>query len=745
MGGILTSIATVFSVISGINSIKSDLDTSNQLLLNVIASRLKTDVNHTFLPNAVGILDSFPDRILFENITRPFAVLNQDLRIGIKHLCLKIPPSQRISYEESMKLQYPELDFNVFDLDTYGNRSIPNKTSEVWVSTHTSPPPILRPLGMNWYTIIPDLINEMQDVGHPIVSDLIFLPPLVENTMKRTALIFIKPIYSHSIVIGFILDLVNIGTVIRDIIYKITENVFSVMIFKVNREGELDPIFDLTKDPELDNFVTRVVSFEDALDRGQLSISSNIVIGDVTFFSVISTNEKVSMYNFILPISLGIICMCTLLLFIRSREKESIHDKSIGKLKLEEIDRKCEFLAEMTHELRTPLNGILGMTDMINLNEIDSETAECVLHIRMGGNMLKGIINNLLEFSKVEAGKLNCISHSQEIRENIATTCGLVVASYMKPRTSAETVELILNIDETVPLSLYLDHARMTQVLINLVNNSSKFTDEGKIFVHVRASRITHEDNVDIPSYLNTSVPEDVLMIHMSVADTGIGMSGESMERLFRAFSQVHIDRQVGGSGLGLVVCKKVCQLMGGTITCESTIDKGSTFYSSFIARRSDSYHRVTPPFNRRWDMTETMSKNITGTNSNCSTGISILIVDDVYLNRRLISKKLEKRGITAVECSNGKEALESTRETKFDLIFMDYHMPVMSGPSAVRILREETSNMNQNTEVIALTGTDTEFTRKEIKDSGINSILQKPFDLKELEWIINRLKDKSL
>ena len=358
---------------------------------------------------------------------------------------------------------------------------------------------------------------------------------------------------------------------------------------------------------------------------------------------------------------------------------------------------KSEFLAMMSHEIRTPMNGILGMAQLINSTPLTTEQKEYIEMIIGSGDTLVKVINDILDFSKIEFGKFKLDIHPFDLYKAIETVVKIVSFD-----TKNKKLPLHLEISDLVPREILSDENRLKQILLNILNNAVKFTERGGVKLKVRLLRISMEH----------------CRILFKVIDTGIGIPKEKQSLLFASFSQVDISnrRKYGGTGLGLVISKKLCELMDGSISVKSKSNWGTVF--SFSIKASIQLDSMS---------IEKILHNPLKPLSIDQTSLEVLIVEDNFVNQKLLSKLLKKLNILSVIANNGKEAIEILTKKKFPLIFMDIQMPELDGIETTKIIREE---MKDNTTIIiALTANAMSGDREKYLIAGMNDYISKPID----------------
>ncbi|MCL6705680.1 ATP-binding protein [Pseudomonas sp. R2.Fl] len=364
---------------------------------------------------------------------------------------------------------------------------------------------------------------------------------------------------------------------------------------------------------------------------------------------------------------------------------------------------KSQFMATMGHEIRTPLNAILGMAELLQLSRLPEDAATSVKAIRSSGEALLEVINEILDYSKIEHGNLELEERAVDIRNLSESTVGII-----RGRADEHGNTVVLDIPESLHARyVRTDPTRLRQVLLNLLSNAVKFTSKGTVTLRLREF---YRDNA--------------LMLRFEVEDTGIGIDEAGVGKLFKPFSQVDasISRKYGGTGLGLTICKQIVDKLGGELGMSSTVGVGSIFWFELA---------VTPTVREEVRHQTRVSELLVDL-----PRLRILLVEDNAVNQQVATRFLESLGQDVTVAADGLEALDRTAREQFDLIFMDMQMPVMDGIEATRRILER-GGPSAETPIVAMTANASDDDRRRCTEAGMVGFESKPVTMERLRAVI--------
>ena len=374
---------------------------------------------------------------------------------------------------------------------------------------------------------------------------------------------------------------------------------------------------------------------------------------------------------------------------------------------------KAIFLATMSHELRTPMNGVLGCTQLLQDTTLTDPQRQLLETMHRSAESLLTLVNDILDFSKIEAGKMSLEVADVELHSLIADVITLTSEAAKKKGLLVQ-----VQVAPDIPAVLRGDPVRLRQILFNLVGNAVKFTERGGIHISVKT----------MPSNQDNS---DAVVLQWTVKDTGIGITAEQQTRLFGAYAQAEEStaRRYGGTGLGLMICCQLVELMGGAMMVESTPGKGSsfTYFTSLLPaiQRTTSAQAVKPAIASMTDRT---------------TPLRILVVDDNEINQVVACKFLQKLGCQVEVARNGREAVNSIAHATYDAVLMDCEMPDMNGYEATQEIRRQEQDTTRHLPIIALTGHASSEDEQKCRQAGMDDVVTKPMTLPTLREKLERL-----
>lgn len=389
--------------------------------------------------------------------------------------------------------------------------------------------------------------------------------------------------------------------------------------------------------------------------------------------------------------------------------KERTKELELAKEKAEKNEKvKSEFLANMSHEIRTPLNGVSGMVDyLLQTQGLSEEHKDGLETIKSASSALLTVINDILDYSKLESGKYQIEIKSLDLRQ-----LARQISNLFSSKIDSHNIEFKIHISENVPTSILSDESRIRQIISNLLSNAIKFTKEGYIHLNIIAEETSkNRTNISI-----------------SIVDSGIGISEDTQQKLFSAFTQADssTQRKFGGTGLGLSISKSLAILLGGDIELSSEVGKGSNFTFKFECEKG----------NEILSIIEDEDSKLNSAYSKVYP-LSILLAEDNKINQKIASKFLGKMGYEFDIANNGQEAVNAVKQKHYDLILMDIQMPILDGISATKEIRKFASE--QTTQIVALTANAFQDDTDACFEAGMNGFIPKPIEIKVLKEELKR------
>ncbi|MCI7790132.1 MAG: response regulator, partial [Lachnospiraceae bacterium] len=381
---------------------------------------------------------------------------------------------------------------------------------------------------------------------------------------------------------------------------------------------------------------------------------------------------------------------------------------------------KTDFLSRVSHDIRTPINSISGMNEMILRECKDKKIMEYAYQISESAEMLLNLINNVLDFTKIEAGKMTLVNREYDTRKMLE---GIV--DIISIQASKKKIDFVYHISSDLPAKLYGDDVRISQIIMNLLSNAIKYTSEGSVTLTVKK---VHDG-------------EGSAEIFVSVKDTGMGIKEEDLSKLFNAFERFEEvkNHSIQGSGLGLNIVSYFLQMMNSNLEVDSEYGKGSDF--SFVITQTIVDETPIETFDSKVQNNENYEYQALFT----APDAKILVVDDNEINRFVFVSLLSATKVQVDEAESGIKCLEMTKKEKYHMIFMDHMMPEMDGIETFHKIKEDENNLCRDIPIVALTANAIEGARQMYLDEGFNAYLAKPFDPEEVETLIRDSLPKEL
>ena len=411
---------------------------------------------------------------------------------------------------------------------------------------------------------------------------------------------------------------------------------------------------------------------------------------------------------------------CFIGILMKSQARTYERERQIAEQQKREVEQmarsKDTFFANMSHEIRTPINTIIGLNEMILREDISDEIAENAINIQNASKMLLTTINDILDLSKLESGKMDIVPTQYEISSMFSDLVNLVWI-----RAHQKDLEFKVDIDPEIPSMLYGDEVRIKQVVTNLLTNAVKYTETGSVTLTAKCERIA----------------ADQILLRISVQDTGMGIRKESLDDLFNSFKRVDEteNRNIEGTGLGLSISKQLMDMMGGKLTVDSVYHQGSTFTIELKQRIVN----VRPIGSINFAAQKQLSQRTRYQQTFIAPDARILVVDDNAMNLMVAVKLLRDTKVQVDTAESGKDALKKTAEVAYHLILMDHMMPEMDGIEAVHIIRNECGENGRRPIIIALTANAMEGVRETFLENGFQDFITKPLDRRSLHTALLR------
>lgn len=447
-----------------------------------------------------------------------------------------------------------------------------------------------------------------------------------------------------------------------------------------------------------------------------LSAAADFTAYIVTYFFPEAVPQAPSRFYSFADSGITLLCIsCFIGLLLKLQAATYEREKALAEQQKEEIEQiahsKDAFFANMSHEIRTPINTIIGLNEMILREDISDEIAENAINIQNASKMLLTTINDILDLSKLESGKLEIVPVQYEVSSMFSDLVNLIWV-----RANQKELEFRVDIDSEIPSMLYGDEVRIKQILTNILTNAVKYTETGSVTLSAKGER---------------TAPDEILL-RISVKDTGKGIRKENLSDLFSSFKRVdeRENRNIEGTGLGLNISKQLAEMMGGMISVDSVYHKGSVFTVELHQRIVNAQPIGIIDFAAQ----KQLSQRAEYRQSFMAPDARVLVVDDNSMNRMVAVKLLRDTKVIVDTAESGKECLKKTAENQYHVILMDHMMPDMDGEQTMKAVREQTKGFCQKTPIIALTANVMANADAIYRNMGFDAYLAKPINAMLLE-----------
>ena len=474
--------------------------------------------------------------------------------------------------------------------------------------------------------------------------------------------------------------------------------------------------FTCGKTASLDQFISYILGFIDSGSEGRKWLLEHFDVTNNRKINGELKNYKVECHNIYDEINIYVGCCINV---SDNTQLKKYYEMEVNIAK-NASKAKTDFLSRVSHDIRTPINSISGMNEMILRECKDKKIMEYAYQISESAEMLINLVNNVLDFTKIESGKMTLVNREYDTRKMLEGIIDIISIQAGKKK-----IDFVYNISSDLPAKLYGDDVRISQIIMNLLSNAIKYTSEGSVTLTVKK---VHDG-------------EESAEIFVSVKDTGMGIKKEDLSKLFNAFERFEEvkNHSIQGSGLGLNIVSYFLQMMNSNLEVDSEYGKGSDF--SFVITQTIVDETPIKTFDNKVQNNEDYEYHALFT----APDAKILVVDDNEINRFVFVSLLSATKVQVDEAESGIKCLEMTKKEKYHMIFMDHMMPEMDGIETFHKIKEDENNLCRDIPIVALTANAIEGARQMYLDEGFNAYLAKPFDPEEVETLIRDSLPKEL